>query len=332
MREFNLQDTLRVSDSAIKGFVVMEREDGTTVFAKPNMIVENGRNYIKDLVFNQVATTTMDTRKFSHIRFGSGMTATSPMMTDLETHIAGIADTNINITDKTWSEYLGNDTPEEDYNNQSKWFNETTNTLYTLVGPGIWDNGTILPTTAPSGSFSIGTRWFNETNNTLYTSTIVDSWTDATVKELVVAEPEFLSGDIYYNDKNLKLYEYMPVLTVLPVDNAIGLKITIDVIGTTGVNESSSELGLFLVNTTTIPDESLEVGKIYQIKTLGTTNWNTVFGTTGITYVIGDIGTVDDVGSGTGDAYEIELFSRVVFDPIPITDTFKYKLTYYIYF
>ena len=55
MKEFTLQDTLRVSDSKIKGFVVMEREDGTTVFAKPNMIVENGRNFIKDLVYKQVS-------------------------------------------------------------------------------------------------------------------------------------------------------------------------------------------------------------------------------------------------------------------------------------
>jgi hypothetical protein len=106
MKEFSLQDTLRVSDSKIKGFVVMEREDGTTVFAKPNMIVKNGRNFIKDLVYNQVATTNMDERKFSSIGFGSGITPTSPTDTDLESAIADLNETNAisSDTDLIWSE------------------------------------------------------------------------------------------------------------------------------------------------------------------------------------------------------------------------------------
>jgi len=94
MKEFNLKDTLRVSDSKIKGFVVMEHEDGTIVFAKTNMIVENGRNFIKDLVYNQVATTDMDTRKFNSIEFGSGITPTTPTETDLESPIADLSGEN----------------------------------------------------------------------------------------------------------------------------------------------------------------------------------------------------------------------------------------------
>lgn len=283
MKEFTLQDTLRVSDSKIKGFVVMEREDGTTVFAKPNMIVENGRNFIKDLVYKQVSAEA-ENRKFSHIRFGSGITPTSPTDNDLEAHIESIVDTEINITDNVWSEYLGNDdlTGTEDYNNQYKWFNEANDTLYTLNGPGIWNNGVIISTTQPSGSFPIGTKWFNESNNTLYTAITQDTWTGATDETLDIEEPTFSVGNIYYNDKNDKYYEFEPVLSILPTDNAIGLKITIDVTGSSGTSEGSSELGLFLTDGEVSP-----------------------------TYT---------------------LFSRVVFDPVPITDTLKYKLTYYIYF
>jgi hypothetical protein len=217
MKEIKLQDSLRVSDSTIKGFVVMEREDGTTVFAKPNMIVENGRNYIKELVYNQVATTTMDTRKFSHISFGSGITPTSPVTEDLEAPIITISNSIINTTSKIWSEYLGNDNPTPD------------------------NTGLNLPT--------------------------------------ITTEVE---GDTFLSTRNNKLYYVANTLEKLSINNAIGLKITIDVTGTTATTESSSELGLFLTDGEVSP-----------------------------TYT---------------------LFSRVVFDPIPITDTFKYKLTYFIYF
>jgi hypothetical protein len=321
MKEFSLQDTLRVSDSKIKGFVVMEREDGTTVFAKPNMIVKNGRNFIKDLVYNQVATnsTVKDPRKFSHIRFGSGTTPTSPDDNDLEAYISTISDTEVNITDSIWSEYLGNDnlTGPEDYNNQYKWFDETIpgggqGTLYELNGPGIWDNGTIITTTQPTAPFPIGTQWFNETNNILYTAITEDTWSGAIGEILDVTEPDFQVDDIYYNDKNDKYYIFEPILTILPLNNAIGLKITIDVTGESGTDENSSELGLFLIDTTNIDGDDLVEGSIYK-----DTSTDVIF--------------ISD-GTETGTFNQINLFSRVVFDPIPITDTLKYKLTYYIYF
>lgn len=51
-----------------------------------------------------------------------------------------------------------------------------------------------------------------------------------------------------------------------------------------------------------VPATSLEVGKTYEIKTLGTTNWNSVAGTEFINYSVGDIVTVVNVGNGNGEA------------------------------
>jgi hypothetical protein len=52
---------------------------------------------------------------------------------------------------------------------------------------------------------------------------------------------------------------------------------------------------IFAAGTFTLADQ-------YQITTLGDTDWNTVAGTLGITYAVGDIITANDVGSGTGYA------------------------------
>jgi hypothetical protein len=47
---------------------------------------------------------------------------------------------------------------------------------------------------------------------------------------------------------------------------------------------------------------NLEIGLTYNIDSLGTTNWNTVAGTTGITYAVNDRVTVLVAGTGTGTA------------------------------
>jgi hypothetical protein len=49
-------------------------------------------------------------------------------------------------------------------------------------------------------------------------------------------------------------------------------------------------------------DENLVIGKQYKIISVGDTDWNTVAGTTGVTYVAGDIVKVAAVGAGTGYA------------------------------
>jgi len=283
MKEFNLQDTLRVSDSKIKGFVVMQDQEGKTIFAKSNMIVEDGRSFIMDLVYNQVATTTILDRKFTVIKFGSGNSTTTYDMTDLVTEEATITEIDINITDLVWSEYIGSLDLDglEDYDNTTKYYD--TDTLYTLKGPGIWDDGTVVTDTAtPPASPVVGDRYFNSLapgtgNGTLYTCITDNTWTGAETVPLAIIS--FAEDDIYLNSNNSKYYTYTLVLTEIPATVGLGLRITIDVTGSGAITDAITELGLF-----------------------------------------------------TNDAITEELFSRVVFDAIPLTENFSYKLTYYIYF
>ena len=51
------------------------------------------------------------------------------------------------------------------------------------------------------------------------------------------------------------------------------------------------------------------VGNQYEISSLGTTNWNTVAGTSGITYAVGNIITAAAIGSGTGIATALQEFT-----------------------
>jgi len=54
--------------------------------------------------------------------------------------------------------------------------------------------------------------------------------------------------------------------------------------------------------------DSLIINEEYKITTLGTTNWNTVAGTTGVTYTAGDTITVEQTASGTGTATKTSHF------------------------
>ena len=59
-------------------------------------------------------------------------------------------------------------------------------------------------------------------------------------------------------------------------------------------------LGGYTVTINTINATSIVIGKTYSIAVLGTTNWNTVAGTSAITYAVGDAVTVVAIGTGTG--------------------------------
>lgn len=50
----------------------------------------------------------------------------------------------------------------------------------------------------------------------------------------------------------------------------------------------------------TVLATALVVGDTYKISGLGNTDWNTVFGTTSVVYVIGDSGICEVIGTGTG--------------------------------
>lgn len=50
---------------------------------------------------------------------------------------------------------------------------------------------------------------------------------------------------------------------------------------------------------------AFNIGSLYYIETLGTTNWNTVAGTTGVTYNAGDVIKAVNIGSGDGTARKL---------------------------
>lgn len=115
------KDTFRVSDSKIRGYVVLEREDGTVVFKKENMIVEGGRNYIKNLVHSKLSGGTSEARYIAEVKFGEGTTLPDSADTDLESNVADydIALTTTELTVlsggeiglKVAVEVVGTDTP-----------------------------------------------------------------------------------------------------------------------------------------------------------------------------------------------------------------------------
>jgi len=103
------------------------------------------------------------------------------------------------------------------------------------------------------------------------------------------------------------------VAEIIDVDNTInpGIQITI-----TNTYESNNRIqcntvegiivGAYIeFQNVRIPPDQIEVGDIYRIELLGQdTNWNTIAGTTGITYKVGDFVTAVEAGTGDGVALQ----------------------------
>jgi hypothetical protein len=114
------KDTLRVSDSKIRGYVVLER-DGKVIFKKENMIVENGRNYIKNLVHSKLNGGTIEARSISTLKFGEGTALVDASDTDLVSNVPfynkTLSITNLTVLSgdeiglKVTVEVEGNDSP-----------------------------------------------------------------------------------------------------------------------------------------------------------------------------------------------------------------------------
>jgi hypothetical protein len=108
------------------------------------------------------------------------------------------------------------------------------------------------------------------------------------------------------------------------VMNYQGRKIIVAGIGVSMLFIKNGRLGnsinlYFKINSNiqTVNATALIVGKPYKIKTLGNTNWNTVAGTTGVTYSVGSEFICAVVGTGTGvaetnDFYKIPFLSFAV--------------------
>ena len=259
MKEFNLHDTLRVSDSTMKGFVVMQDQEGNTIFAKPNMIVENGREFIRDLVFKQVSGTA-ETRAFDYVKFGNSNVTTSPDDTRL-----------FNVNDTLGVAFNG------------KVLITTSGSLTWGEVIEVYSSGLELPATAAVGELFALNNDDEEFDPAvpatydLYTATGIDTWGSGVALTATLNLPTISGtpGAYTFTTRNNKLYYASRVLEILPPSMGTGLKMVIDIEGNAS-SDSATELGIFLTD-----------------------------------------------GS---------LFSRVVFDAIPLAENFSYKLTYYIYF
>jgi hypothetical protein len=299
-REMNLSEDLRVSDSRIGpvGVVVIRDDEGRIILRKKNMIVGTGRSYVSGLVSGAIAATlSSSTIKISGIKFGTGG---STLPTSSQTALAS-------------------------------WESGYDTTLDTTL---VWKKSTADITSGASnpGTAVLGDYFYNTTQGKLYEGTTGPVWTEvvgATGTSFPVSPTE---DDVFYRTDLSKLYVYSKAFTIASLGGSeIGLALSITIRGITPVQ--ISELGLFLSDGAVVADESVVVGKMYKIKTVGTTNWNTVFGTSGVSYSIGNVGKASAVGSGTGDAYLIDMFSRLAFDPISITtDVDAFNISYNIYF
>lgn len=87
-----LTDKVNVQDSErIRGVVVLKRADGTVVFRRENMIVQNGRQLIRETFlknalpasFSDNFVSSLNGYKLTHIAFGRDGSATTFGMTSL---------------------------------------------------------------------------------------------------------------------------------------------------------------------------------------------------------------------------------------------------------
>jgi photosystem II stability/assembly factor-like uncharacterized protein len=128
-----------------------------------------------------------------------------------------------------------------------------------------------------------------------------------------------------------------PATQVLNVQSSIGLTVDVPVRFTNDFDNilfgttyyvfeivSNTQVRIAPTDTDTTAG-SFILSSVYQITSLGTTNWNTVAGTVAITYNIGDIITIANAGSGDGTARELVQFTGVI--PSEITEMFVYPTT-----
>jgi hypothetical protein len=97
-KELVLKDSVDISDSKIRGIVVIEKEDGTILFRKENMIVATGRQYLRNLVYGLI-TSPAETRKINSIRFGTGLNLVKSSDTNLTSVISAY---DISLTTLQW--------------------------------------------------------------------------------------------------------------------------------------------------------------------------------------------------------------------------------------
>jgi len=310
-KEIILNDRLSLSDSGtMRGHVVMTRaEDGKVIFRKDNMIVQNGRKYISDLVLKAInGELTGSSTKIATLRFGTGTVATATENNALGAEVSAYATTASSLdwriqSSTVYTGYLGvsvADVLPEIVNNDEFVLRLSNNTVYKGIG-GVWTiivcvceyffstndgaetlykkNNNVWEVFTPTSSPSYFSGKLNETlNNDLYKyESNVWGELETTGSSGSTFPTSITSGFTFFNKESEKLYIYTNAMLVTALaDPQIG--ILFDVTRTGGdPGQTISELGLFLNDSN-------------------------------------------------------KMFSRLVFDGVPFSSAFTYNIKYFIYF
>ncbi len=88
-----LHDTYNVTDSLVRGYVIMKDQNNNVIFQKSNMIVASGRDAIFNTILKSAIAAGMGEQQqdigqtfshFSRIRFGNGTSITTPETTSIK--------------------------------------------------------------------------------------------------------------------------------------------------------------------------------------------------------------------------------------------------------
>jgi hypothetical protein len=103
-----LKDFLNISDSKIRGVVVMKNSNGKIIFERENMIVQSGRKFVRDVfVRNAIPALAnfagLSNYKLTHIAFGNSDVITEYTMTSLQSEGIRIPinETNTTVEEST---------------------------------------------------------------------------------------------------------------------------------------------------------------------------------------------------------------------------------------
>lgn len=217
MEKIELKDSFRVTDSKVRGYVVIKK-DGKTILKKENMIVELGRTYLKKLVSAKLSLTT-ENRKINEVRFGTGTSFAVPSDEDLEANVSAY---DLDLTDIDWRKYT-----------ETGVDHGATNPTTVVVGDYFYNtaDGELLVGTAGSPN-----SWVEATNYTTGTSVPFGTGTE---------------NHLFYKTDTNTLYKYTKLFVISELTgDEIGLKAQIFLFGRSS-DQSISELGLFLDGTGT---------------------------------------------------------------------------------
>ena len=148
-----------------------------------------------------------------------------------------------------------------------------------------------------------GITGFAPTQTNVQTRDVFGVDNNGTEQGIVTFTVPYKNAQDEYNFPGNNRVDVVSTLTFDQVNGAVVSSLTN---GIDGITSLEGLTVMFYNDTGTynsiVPADELVVGDTYTIDTLGTTDWNTVAGTSSVTYAVGDSLQVNAVGTGTGTA------------------------------